>query len=258
MQIEKNVIVSLDNSDKENFVIPASVTDIRIDMDSMVLYMPNIKIVTVEKGNHIYKVVDGCLINTATKTLIMGIDNATIPDDGSVEKIGAYAFNMRSLKSLVIPEGVREIGYMAFASLNVDNERVAPLTVKLPRSVQKIASRAFAFGGNIAFDASENADYYIEGGCLIERNTGKFISAFGKDITVPECVTRLPEYAFLFEQFESVRLHEHIAKIGGDAFKGCGVRDGDGNMVLPCAVYAPKNSYAWRYLARNKITRKAM
>lgn len=258
MKIAKNVIVSLDESDEKELFIPKTVTNIIFYIDEVALHLPYIKKVSVEEGNPVFTVKNGCLIDTPNKTLMIATDNAVIPDDGSVEIIAAYAFHMHSVKSIVIPESVREIGYMAFASLNCKEDMPVPLTVKIPKSVEKIWSRAFFMNGNLTLNTGDNAHYYMEGGCLIERATGKFICALGKDIVVPDCVKTLPACAFLCQEHETITLSANITKIYQDAFKLCGIRDGEGTIVTPCTVYAPKNTYVWRYLVRNKIQRKAV
>ena len=52
----------------------------------------SLETITVDSGNSVYHSADNCLIETATKTLIVGCKNSVIPDDGSVTSIGDYAF----------------------------------------------------------------------------------------------------------------------------------------------------------------------
>lgn len=70
---------------------------------------------TVAKGNLVYHSDGGCLIHTADKILIAGTKGCTIPDDGSVTKIGDGAFyGIWGISKLTVPEGVTEIGAEAF------------------------------------------------------------------------------------------------------------------------------------------------
>ena len=78
------------------------------------------------------------MIETDSKTLIVGCKNSVIPSDGSVTRIGDYAFaRCNSLTSIVIPEGVTSIGKYAFwycSSLT---------SITIPDSVTSIGDWAF-------------------------------------------------------------------------------------------------------------------
>ncbi len=71
--------------------------------------------ITVESGNQKYHVAGNCLIETETKTLILGLKNSVIPSDGSVTSIGDAAFyGCTGLTSITIPNSVTSIGDAAF------------------------------------------------------------------------------------------------------------------------------------------------
>ncbi|MBQ3549502.1 MAG: sigma-70 family RNA polymerase sigma factor [Clostridia bacterium] len=56
-----------------------------------------------------------CVIDKATKTLVSGCDNSTIPSDGSVTSIGRNSFDYcESIESITIPSSVVSIGIHAF------------------------------------------------------------------------------------------------------------------------------------------------
>ena len=60
-------------------------------------------------------VVEGCLIETSTKTLLKGCCISHIPCDGRVVRIGDYAFfGCTELNSITIPSTVKSIGISAF------------------------------------------------------------------------------------------------------------------------------------------------
>ena len=70
--------------------------------------------VVVEEGNPVYHSDGNCLIETASKTLVVGCKTSVIPDDGSVTSMG-YAFSYcTSLTSITIPDSVTSIGEYAF------------------------------------------------------------------------------------------------------------------------------------------------
>ena len=72
--------------------------------------------IVVEEGNPVYHSAGNCLIETQSKTLLVGCKNSIIPDDGSVTSIGGGAFGFcTGLTSIVIPESVTEIGSAAFS-----------------------------------------------------------------------------------------------------------------------------------------------
>ena len=75
--------------------------------------------ITVEQDNTVYHSAGNCLIETASKTLILGCRNSVIPSDGSVTSIGDYAFyNCNGLTSITIPDSVTSIGSSAFSGCN--------------------------------------------------------------------------------------------------------------------------------------------
>lgn len=71
--------------------------------------------ITVAEGNPRYYTQNGCLIDRYTSTLVRAYDGASIPDDGSVKRICANAFNNRYInRIIVIPDSVTEIESGAF------------------------------------------------------------------------------------------------------------------------------------------------
>lgn len=193
MRIENNVIVefnAFEDLKNNTLTIPANVVDIDIlAAEGNWLSLNECKNIIVEKGNSIFYVKDGCLINSKTKTLICGLDNTIIPNDGSVEKIGHYAFNMRTMSKIVIPESVKEIGYMAFACLNCNEISDKKVEIFIPSTVIKIYPRAFALNANTNICVDNlNPNYYTNNGLLIERQTNIHIAEFGTNKTVLEMI----------------------------------------------------------------------
>lgn len=92
--------------------IPNTVVEIGCDMPKRC----RTNCVHVAEDNPRYYTQDGCLIDKQTKTLVWAYAGNTIPNDGSVTKIGINAFyGRKDLKSIVIPDSVTEIGDGAFA-----------------------------------------------------------------------------------------------------------------------------------------------
>ena len=86
----------------------------------------------VEEGNSNYYVKNNCLISKDGE-LVAGEADSVIPTDGSIKRIGNMAFLHKAPMHLVIPDGVKSIGYRAFA----ESENL--LTVYIPESVEEIS-----------------------------------------------------------------------------------------------------------------------
>ena len=96
-----------------NITIPGSVTSI----GNYAFYgCTGLTSIIVDEGNTKYHSAGNCLIETATKTLILGCNTSVIPTDGSVTSIGDYAFyKCTGLTSVTIGNGVTSIGNYAFS-----------------------------------------------------------------------------------------------------------------------------------------------
>ncbi len=117
--------------------------------------------INVESGNTVYHSDGNCLIETASKALILGCKNSIIPTDGSVTSIGDYAFNnCTGLTSITIPNGVTSIGYSAFYNCT------GLTSITIPDSVTSI--------GRFAFSACTKLT----------------------SVTIPDSVTSIGDYAF--------------------------------------------------------------
>ena len=94
--------------------------------------------ITVAEGNTKYHVTDNCLIETASKTLVLGCKSSVIPTDGSVTSIGNYAFGgCNILTSYTIPNGIKSIGNSAFSGCS------GLTSITIPDSVTSIGDYVF-------------------------------------------------------------------------------------------------------------------
>ena len=110
--------------------------------------------ITVADNNTKYYSSDNCLIETATKTLILGCKTSVIPTNGSVTSIGDYAFSgCNGFTSVTIPDSVTSIGGAAFADCS------GLTSITIGNGVTSIGDSAFrdctgltsiAFNGTIA------------------------------------------------------------------------------------------------------------
>ena len=95
-----------------SITIPDSVTYIGTRAFQFCSGLANLQ---VEAGNSVYHSAGDCIIETASKTLIVGCKSSRIPTDGSVTVIDDAAFyGCTGLTSITIPASVTRIGEYAF------------------------------------------------------------------------------------------------------------------------------------------------
>ena len=141
MQIENNVIVGFDKTDKHLF-IPKTVIGADYAVADLMNFEPFENII-VEEGNKHFYMQDGCLIWRDKKALMLALQGAKIPDDGSVTTIAGGAFtNHQQLKEIEIPACVEKINYQAFACTGLEK-------VTLNEGLKELDSYAFGFNDNL-------------------------------------------------------------------------------------------------------------
>ena len=125
----------MDCSALTSLEIPAGVTQIG---DSLFYLCSSLESITVHEDNPEYYMDGNCLIGRSSKTLICGLGDVRIPQDGSIQIIAPYAFCYNdSITDLVIPEGVTSIGSGAFMSCSGITE------FDLPEGITAIEDNAF-------------------------------------------------------------------------------------------------------------------
>ena len=111
-------------------------------------FRSRIKSINDRRGNKFYKSSGHCLIEKATKTLILGCEKSIIPNDGSVTRIGDSAFfGCSGLTSVTIPSGVTSIGGWAFYGCS------GLTSITIPNSVTSISFEAFKGCSNLTIYA---------------------------------------------------------------------------------------------------------
>ena len=244
---DENSVTSLGDSAFQNCIglasiaIPASVTS----MGSNPFYgCKSLIRITVDENNPKYHSAGNCLIETASKALIVGCQASVIPVDGSVVVIGPYAFsNCGNLTSITIPDGVTSISDYAFYYCN------HLTSVVIPASVTSIGWGVFYFcSGLVSITVDENnPTYHSAGNCLIETKSKTLIvgcqasvipndgsvtsigvSAFHtclslETLTIPDSVTSIGEGAFSnCLNLKEITLGNGVKSIGPRAFSSCG------------------------------------
>ncbi len=119
----------------KKIAIPSSVNSILLGAFQK---CSGIETITVDSNNTVYQSLGNCLIETKSKTIVLGCKNSTIPEDGSVTAIGEGAFaQCTGLSSITIPYGITTIGGGAFAGCT------GLTSISIPDSVSTIETLAF-------------------------------------------------------------------------------------------------------------------
>jgi len=251
-----------------SITIPASVKDISF---FSFYCCDSLASIVVEQGNIVYHSAGNCLIETASKTLLVGCKNSVIPADGSVTSIGNHAFyNCTSLTSITIPASVTSIGSDAFSYCSSLTAITIPASVKsigegafshcssltaitIPASVASIGERAFFDCSSLASIMVEkgNTVYHSAGNCLIET-ASKTLLVGCKNSVIPAdgSVTSIGNYAFYnCTSLTSITIPASVKSIGGGAFYNCSKLT---SITIPEGVTSIGE---WAFENCNKLTR---
>lgn len=154
----------------------------------------------------------------------------------SVKTIGARAFAWTALSgTIVIPEGVENIEFHAFADIHTGSKRVQlPSTIKsitssfsysnfhadlrLPEGMVSLDSPDISFEGNMYLPSSLE----VINGLGMPNVTGT--------IVIPPKITNITGMCFSGSGCSQVEFHDGVTEIGGGAFRGSKLA---GELVLP-------------------------
>ena len=165
------------------------------------------KIVSIEVSpdNKNYSDEGNCLIDLRSKRLVWGCNTTVIPDNGSVEIIGASAFyQSREFCADYLPEGIRIIEPNAFAFCH------GLVTLRLPSTLEKVYGSTFNNCANL-----ESVD--LNGYQTIESTM--FIQCISlNELKGSEKVTYIANSAFYGCTSLTVNLTPSLQKIGECAF----------------------------------------
>ncbi len=136
-----------------------------------------------------------CIIGKETKILYTAFNNSVIPDDGSVEEIGAYAFQDLKIESVTIPSSVKRIGKFAFGDDGTSWQE-CPLK-------------------EVVFQTKDG-----NGVQIISRGAFRNCEML-KEITLPDTLLTIGEEAFLNCGIERITIPASVNAIYENAFKSC-------------------------------------
>lgn len=149
---------------------------------------------------------NSCIIELETQTIVFGYKGAVIPDDGSVERIAARAFSMtKGITSMVIPEGIKEIGVGAFEGCEFKS-------ITLPKSLEKLGSNVFS--------SCKRLEYFDLGG-YHELPDGTLAHCDAvREVVGLENVTRIGNHSLWGDTLRSIKLTSALKYIDKWALSG--------------------------------------
>lgn len=141
-----------------------------------------------------------------------------LPD--TITGIGDSAFCDTNLQKIVLPKSLTRISAGAFYNCSMTK-------IEIPSLVEKIGYNAFTECyslKNIEVDENNNVYKSIDGNLYTKDGNTLMLFATGKQqttFTVPDCVTRVGDYAFYGSLIETIVIPNTVTSIGTGAFKNC-------------------------------------
>lgn len=186
---------AFDSTKLDRISIPSTVEKIGIESFDEIEF-------SVAEGNKKYEVRGNCIVAKEANKIILGGRDAKIPED--ITQIEDRAFAMRNLRSLTIPNGVKEIGDMTFTNC----EKMKKLNFN--EGLKKIGTFAFcklkikklvlpstleSVGEGVFMDCSKLKSIKLNIG-LKEIKRWAFTDTKIREIVIPDSVERIGEFVF--------------------------------------------------------------
>lgn len=150
----------------------------------------------------------------------------TIVIEEGVTEVGSYAFSHCGVQNIQLPEGIVRIGDFAFEGCH-SLERI-----KLPASLTELGQWVFSDCKSLsAIDVDSGSHTYCSDDGVLYNKEQTVLVAYpagksGSRFVVPSQVVKIGDAAFLFcEQLSQIVLHDQVEEIGNDAFWDCGIAE---------------------------------
>ncbi len=167
-----------------NLHLPAGVTEIQDYAFSNYRFASGFEKITVASGNPYYHAKGNCLIETKTKTMILGCKNSIIPADGSVTAIFTYAFQYcNGLTKITVPDAVTCLENQVFYGCEDLTE------VTLPKDLKRIEYATF-------YDCEKLTRITLPQGLLAIGESAFFGCKNLTEITLPSSLSAIEKTAF--------------------------------------------------------------
>ena len=208
----------------------------------------------VSEGNTVYHSKDNCLIETSSKTLVLGTSSSIIPTDGSVICIGEGAFKYRrNIENIIIPGNIKTVETQAFYRCRdlksvVFNDGVTTIdwlsfygcdlrSIIIAKTVNEIDQSAFLSNNNletITID-TDNTKYSSNGNCIIDLESKTLVLGCNTSVIPSDgSATTIGLAAFAgSHDLPSVSIPNCIRTIEATAFNDC---DKLVNVIIPGSV----------------------
>lgn len=208
--VKTNGYSSLVNCNKlKKVVLPSTFGD-----DEFILFIPinedsHIDI-EINENNPNYKVIDGNIYSKDESIFVLynptkNEENFIVPK--TVNRIDNCAFSNSLLETIILPNGVIEIGEMAFDyCCNLKN-------IVLPNTIKYISTSAF--------NACEQLENITLPNTLEKIEANTFETSGLKNILIPTSVKEIDDYAFSDTNLESIIIPPSVTRLGQDCFTGC-------------------------------------
>lgn len=188
---------------------------------------------------------DFIIENGVLKKYVGSGGDVVIPE--GVTEIGSMAFAGSSIKNVEIPDGVVYIGRNAFYQSGIES-------VKIPQSVTMLDAEAFCNCGNLknvllpecveqisrsAFEGCSALKSIVIPDGVTKIGPSAFSGSGLESIVLPESVTSIGDHAFQYcTRLESLELSDSVSDIGVGAFQGCkALADPDGYVVVQGVLF---------------------
>ena len=155
-----------------------------------------------------------------------------LPD--SIDTISASAFfNCKALHINHLPKNLSHIGDSAFQWCIIDG-------IKIPKCIKEIGKDPFSKNSNNI--TSESSRFVILNSLLIDSVNNELIQLVDstvKDVSIPECITKVRDNAFIHTDIESITIPSSVKEMGSGVFWNCKVLS---SVQLDCTIERLPNS----------------